>query len=225
MTTRQRRPKLTIARIDERERALMALELRRQGKTWDAIAKELRYADKTGPHHAVAALLTRYEAKQIDEYRSLAVERYERLLDEVWPLAMQELTQTAMEGCEECGTEHEVTYHLDQLPKIRAIESAARLTDRIATLLGLAITRESMEPPEGGSVSPRERIEQRLAEIAARAAAAPQFTPETIEVESEPSEETRAEDDAADVVLAADDEPWDPDPHRDPDDAPRIRFH
>lgn len=62
-------------RIKARERQRQALELRKKGYTFEAIANKLGYAGKQGPEKAVAAALQRITQKPAEELKKLDLER------------------------------------------------------------------------------------------------------------------------------------------------------
>jgi hypothetical protein len=69
-------PKITP---ETRDRAVEALNLRRDGYTYDEIAVKLGYANRSGPQRAVMNLMAKREATTVDEYREVA----EAQLDEI----------------------------------------------------------------------------------------------------------------------------------------------
>lgn len=76
------------AQPDERLRQAKALELRLAGRTWDEIATELHYADRSGPSRAVDAVLDRHESPSVETVRKLQDARLEALYERTWPDAM-----------------------------------------------------------------------------------------------------------------------------------------
>lgn len=75
--------KLTAA-----DRQRRALELRRQGLDYAAIADELGYAGRQGAHKAVSSALQRHEAESVDDLRRVEGLRLDDLQRAVWPAAM-----------------------------------------------------------------------------------------------------------------------------------------
>src|SRR5699024_12589365 len=61
--------------IADRERQRHALELRRQGLTWERVAEEAGYSDRHNAFRAVASILDRVESEQVEAYRSEEVRR------------------------------------------------------------------------------------------------------------------------------------------------------
>lgn len=66
----------------------LALEARRDGKTWDATAAYAGYSNGPNARRAVLALLDDHAAETVDQYRTLNTLRLERLLLRVTPLAL-----------------------------------------------------------------------------------------------------------------------------------------
>ena len=66
-----------------------ALELRRAGGTYEAIAERLGYQTRNGAHRAVARALARNPAADADAVRELETDRLDRLLVAVWPVALK----------------------------------------------------------------------------------------------------------------------------------------
>ena len=71
--------KTSPRRIEAVERARQALELRIAGATFDQIASQLGYANRSGAYLAVKAALNRIPAHEVEEYRRLNIERLNRM--------------------------------------------------------------------------------------------------------------------------------------------------
>ncbi len=66
--------------LGRREKALEALRLRKDhGLTWDEIAEEVGYANRSNAYRAVARLLERVEGEKVEDYRQLMSARYDDL--------------------------------------------------------------------------------------------------------------------------------------------------
>ena len=104
--------------VGDRDRALQGMRLRRDGKTWDEVAKECGYSDRSTAHRAVSRVLARVEGETVDDYRNLMDARLEAL----W--------QKAMEAIEKADPERHVG--LSQL-----LQAAVRIEDRRAKLFGI----------------------------------------------------------------------------------------
>ena len=81
-------PKPDLPQVDERERAVAALELRRSGLPYREIAARLDYADESGARHAVTRLLDRTEAEGVAELRAIYTERLEAITARYYPAAL-----------------------------------------------------------------------------------------------------------------------------------------
>ncbi|NKS66377.1 hypothetical protein GS461_09825 [Rhodococcus hoagii] len=58
--------------LGRREKALEALRLRKDhGLTWDEIAEEVGYANRSNAYRAVSRLLERVEGEKVEDYRQL----------------------------------------------------------------------------------------------------------------------------------------------------------
>lgn len=114
-------PRNNTRQPDERARAAKALDLRQQGRTWQTIANELDYKDRSGAYRAVQRLLDRTEFESVQEYRVLEGDRLDALHAAYWPAAM----------------------HGD----VKAAEFVLKVSDRRSKLLGLdAPTRLAVTP-------------------------------------------------------------------------------
>lgn len=118
-------------RIDVAERRTKAINLRRDGHTWEDIATQLGYADRGAACKDVSRALAARLAEQgqaADEAREIELER----LDDLWRRALAVLT-----------AQHEVIYQgeatgiPDDGPSLAAIDRLLRISDRRAKLLGL----------------------------------------------------------------------------------------
>lgn len=77
-----------VRQPDERARAAKALDLRQQGRTWQQVANELDYADRSGAYKAVQRLLDRTEFESVQEHRALESDRLDALHASYWPAAI-----------------------------------------------------------------------------------------------------------------------------------------
>lgn len=66
-----------------------AMKMRLAGHQYDAIAKKLGYASKSGAYAAVMAALDATRRPAAEQLRTLQLERLERLLFKHWPAAMR----------------------------------------------------------------------------------------------------------------------------------------
>lgn len=72
----------------ERERALKALALRREGLPYRVIAERLNWGDESSARYAVARLLDRTEAEEVAELRYIEGERLDELQRTHWAAAL-----------------------------------------------------------------------------------------------------------------------------------------
>jgi hypothetical protein len=76
-------------RLEAADRQRRALELRKAGKGFDAIAAELGYDSRSGAHKAVMTGLKATLREPAEELRTLELERLDALLSALWPVALQ----------------------------------------------------------------------------------------------------------------------------------------
>lgn len=93
------------------ERERRALELRRAGATFDSIAQQLGFADRSGARYAFNQALTRTLREPAAEARQLEADRLDRLQLAIWAKAMN--------------------------GDLRAVEHVLKIMERRARLLGL----------------------------------------------------------------------------------------
>jgi len=90
-TVRHRRAgELSAATIDRAGRGRAAIVLRHQGHSFDEIADELGYADRSGARKAVERGLSRWVRETDEELRARELERSEMIIDRLWPLIDQD---------------------------------------------------------------------------------------------------------------------------------------
>lgn len=83
-----KRQPAAVPTAEAMQRERDALELRRAGATYDAIADRLGYTNRGAAYKAVQRGLRRTIQEPADELRQLEVERLDRLLTAVWRSAM-----------------------------------------------------------------------------------------------------------------------------------------
>lgn len=76
--------KTSQRRIEAVEKQKKALDLRKAGATYGAIAKQLGYANDSGAEHAVKAALKATVQDAADSVRELELERLDALLLNMW---------------------------------------------------------------------------------------------------------------------------------------------
>lgn len=105
--------KANIRAIEAKQRHVKALNLRKQGFTYQMIADELGYANAAGAYVAVTTELQAIVREPAEEVRTLELERLDQMLAVLWARAMQ-------------GDDKE-----------RAIDRILKVMERRAALLGL----------------------------------------------------------------------------------------
>lgn len=71
-------------RLNAAERQVQALELRKSGMTYDAIAQRLGYANHAGARKAVESALRKTIQEPADELRQMECERLDAMLASIW---------------------------------------------------------------------------------------------------------------------------------------------
>lgn len=98
-------------RISAAEKRRKALQLRKGGASYDAIARQVGYANRGNAHHAVMQELRELPRDDAADVLALEVERLDQLLMALWPAAMK--------------------------GNVRSAETVIRLMERRAKLQGL----------------------------------------------------------------------------------------
>ena len=80
--------KKRMSREESRMRAIKALQLKMAGYTYESIAQQLGYCDKSGALKAVDRILDRHEDEQSDRYRAMENQRLEELQAVWWTKAL-----------------------------------------------------------------------------------------------------------------------------------------
>ncbi|WP_137726315.1 hypothetical protein [Prescottella subtropica] len=111
---------LTPKDIDDRMRAVGALQDRRDGRTWDEVADAWGYTGRGTAHRAVSRLLARVEGETVEEYRQLMSARY----DDLYRRTIQALDTADAEG--------------QLMGKSQLIAAARGVVDSIVKLHGIA---------------------------------------------------------------------------------------
>jgi hypothetical protein len=110
------KPKASKQRLDALDREVAALELRRAGLTYDAIARRLDYRNRSGAWHAVRAGLTATLQAPADELRTLELSQLDRMQVAIWDKAIA--------------------------GNLRAVDRVLKIMRRRAQLLGLDAPRQ-----------------------------------------------------------------------------------
>jgi hypothetical protein len=129
--------KMTPRVIEERNKEALALQMRLAGRSYQAIANALGYADHSGAYRAVERALVRVTAEPADELRKIELER----LDQLYRWTMEEATTDHLHFYQGVPTGF-----LDSAPRLKAMELALRIMERRSKLLGLdAPARQRIE--------------------------------------------------------------------------------
>lgn len=70
--------------ISNRQRAVAAMQDRRDGMLWDEIAEKHGYSDRGNAQRAVRRVLERVEGETAEDYREVMAARYEALYAKAW---------------------------------------------------------------------------------------------------------------------------------------------
>lgn len=70
--------------VADRERAVEAMRLRRNGKMWHEVAELAGYSSPQAAQRAVRRVLARVEDETVDDYRALMDARLEALYEKAW---------------------------------------------------------------------------------------------------------------------------------------------
>src|SRR5215213_8825429 len=82
------KPKASKQRLDALDREVAALELRKTGCTYDAIARRLGYRSRSGAWHAVRAGLAATLQEPADQLGNLELARLDALQSSIWDRAI-----------------------------------------------------------------------------------------------------------------------------------------
>lgn len=130
-------PAREAKRLATEERRRQVMELRVQGFTMGDIAERLSLSKSTVHSHITKALedLAKHDIKKADNYRSMMVVRFEKLLNAVWPHATGETISKRVKV--KRNGEKEVTYHKNL--DIKAVRECRLLIESITRTLGLEV--------------------------------------------------------------------------------------
>lgn len=71
--------------IARAERDAKAVELRRAGMSWDAIARTLGFSDSGHAHRAFRQFMVNYPKEDVEELRQLELDRLDAMQHAIWP--------------------------------------------------------------------------------------------------------------------------------------------
>ena len=84
-----RKEKTSSITINKREKSVRALELRKAGVSYDMIAQQLGYSNKSSAHRAVSKLLDATEKEVVGDLREMELRRLDDLFRSMYPLALK----------------------------------------------------------------------------------------------------------------------------------------
>jgi hypothetical protein len=84
-----RKEKTSAVTINKREKSVRALELRKAGVSYDMIAQQLGYSNKSSAHRAVSKLLDSTEKEVVGDLREMELRRLDDLFRSMYPMALK----------------------------------------------------------------------------------------------------------------------------------------
>jgi len=159
--------------IETAEKDARAARLRSRGLTYDAIAKELKYSNRSAARKAVQRALASVPREAAEELLALEVAKLHALDAEAWKV---------LEKCHVVVSDGRIVKDddgdplLDSMPVLRAIDTLRRNSERLSKLLGL-------DAPTRHEVLTLDAIDAEIARLSAElgsgATATPAPTPAT----------------------------------------------
>jgi hypothetical protein len=84
-----RKDKTSAITINKREKSVRALELRKAGVSYEMIAQQLGYSNRTSAHRAVSRLLDATEKEVVTDLREMELRRLDDLFRSMYPVALK----------------------------------------------------------------------------------------------------------------------------------------
>jgi hypothetical protein len=112
-----------------------AVRLRLAGMTYDQIAEDLGYSDRSQARGLVMRSLARVESRAVEELREVQHARNEREHAALWPLIVGSHSKVYPPGHPQAG-QLDPSY-VDPETRIKAIHAAVRVAERDSRLMGL----------------------------------------------------------------------------------------
>ncbi len=81
--------KTSVITIKKREKSVRALELRKAGVSYEMIAQQLGYSNRTSAHRAVSKLLDATEKEVVTDLREMELRRLDDLFRSMYPVALK----------------------------------------------------------------------------------------------------------------------------------------
>jgi hypothetical protein len=160
--------KATDRAMTAAERQAYALRLRRDGATYDDIARVVGYADKASAYKAIRSALAEITREPAAEVKALELAR----LDALYASAMAIVDAApVIPDDEDEDADPDEAYDAAMKTRLDAIRTALKVSERRSKLEGLdaPIKTQDVSPYDGMS---REELEAKAAEVAQRLAAA-----------------------------------------------------
>lgn len=129
-------PKKIGGEVEHAANLAMALDLRKQGYTYQEIANLAGYGNKGSVYHAIQTALEKYEAEHVDDYRAEELDRLNGYLQELYPHRLI-ITYKESEPDKEIKT-----------PNLDIYEQLITLSKERRKLLGLDLKATTDAPPQ-----------------------------------------------------------------------------
>ena len=147
--------------LEDLEREITAVEMRRDGRTYDEIALELGYANRSGAYQAVSRCLARRAKEPSDEVRLHELERQ----DYMWRKVVAVLENQHITVSNGKVVTIDGVPIADDAPVLQAVDRLIKIQERRAKLLGLdAPSRQVVQ------IIPQEAIDAEIAQLEAELA-------------------------------------------------------
>ena len=86
---KMQKDKTSVITIKKREKSVRALELRKAGVSYEMIAQQLGYSNRTSAHRAVSKLLDATEKEVVTDLREMELRRLDDLFRSMYPVALK----------------------------------------------------------------------------------------------------------------------------------------
>jgi hypothetical protein len=118
------------------QRQAQALELRRQGLTYQEIADQAGYKTRSGAQRAVERALDQITIPAADRYRREQLDRTMAVIRGLWPRAQEgdpQAAQALIRAMAQLDKHTGLDFHLEELARRDTIAQAAAIFDQLAT--------------------------------------------------------------------------------------------
>lgn len=160
-----RTARTTAASETAAERQKRALELRKRGLTFDAIATQLGYSDRSAARHAIRAAIAEITREPAEEVKKLELER----LDALYVSAMA-IVDAAPVIPDDEDADPDEAYDAAMKTRLDAIRTALKVSERRSKLEGLdaPVKVQEVAPETMSDAELLEAIDKERAAVAAR---------------------------------------------------------